>query len=112
MKSSAGRIVNMSSGLSLALYSDPKVGPNLPLLAVYASSKTALDSLTIQFAHELRGTPTKVNSADPGQVSTDLSGHRGDRTVEQEAAVAVRLALLPADGPTGGFFDEHGPALW
>jgi hypothetical protein len=24
----------------------------------------------------------------------------------------VRLATLPASGPTGGFFDENGPVPW
>jgi hypothetical protein len=51
-----------------------------------------------------------VNTADPGYTATDLNGFRGTRTVEQAAVVIARLATLPADGPTGGFFSEDGPA--
>jgi len=36
----------------------------------------------------------------------------GKRTVQQGAAVAVRYATLPADGPSGGFFNESGPVPW
>jgi len=81
-------------------------------LLAYNSSKSALNALTIQLAHELRDTPIKVNSADPGYVATDLNHHTGTRTVEQGARIAVELAALPADGPTGGFFDENGVVPW
>jgi NAD(P)-dependent dehydrogenase (short-subunit alcohol dehydrogenase family) len=43
-------------------------------------------------------------AADPGFTATDLNGHRGYQTVPQGAAAAIHLALLPDDGPTGGFF--------
>ena len=44
--------------------------------------------------------------------ATDLNNYRGYRTVEQAAAIAVRLATLGADGPTGTFQDENGPVPW
>jgi NAD(P)-dependent dehydrogenase (short-subunit alcohol dehydrogenase family) len=112
-KSEAGRIVNMSSGLgSLAQTSDPD-GPFAAVnLLAYNSSKSALNALTVQFAVELRGTPIKVNAADPGYVATDLNEHRGYRTVEQGAQTPVRLATLPADGPTGGYFNDEGIVPW
>ncbi|HZC26098.1 MAG TPA: SDR family oxidoreductase [Actinopolymorphaceae bacterium] len=109
----AGRIVNVSSGLgSLALTSDP-AGPYaaFPLLA-YNSSKSALNAVTVSFANELRDTPIKVNAADPGYCATDLNGHAGPRTPAQGAVAAVRLALLPDDGPTAGFFSEDGTESW
>jgi NAD(P)-dependent dehydrogenase (short-subunit alcohol dehydrogenase family) len=112
-KSEAGRIVNMSSGLgSLTQASDPD-GPfrSVNLLA-YNSSKTAVNALTVQFATELLGTSIKVNAADPGYVATDLNEHRGYRTVEQGATAPVRLATLPADGPSGGYFNEDGIVPW
>jgi NAD(P)-dependent dehydrogenase (short-subunit alcohol dehydrogenase family) len=112
-KSSAGRVVNMSSGLgSLTLASEPGwefAGINL---LAYNSSKSALNAVTVQVAKELRDTPIKVNAADPGYTATDLNNHQGTRDVEQGARAAVRLATLPADGPTGGFFDEDGPLPW
>ncbi|MEE6257793.1 SDR family oxidoreductase [Plantactinospora sonchi] len=109
----AGRIVNLSSGLgSLTLTSDPehRYG-QFPLLA-YNSSKSALNAVTVSYASELRSTPIKVNAADPGYCATDLNGHSGPRTPAQGAIAAVRLATLPADGPTGGFFSEDGPEPW
>jgi NAD(P)-dependent dehydrogenase (short-subunit alcohol dehydrogenase family) len=113
LKSEAGRIVNMSSGLgSLERNSDKYWEASGTKLLAYNSSKTALNALTLQFAYELRKTAIKVNSAAPGFVATDLNQHRGTRTVEQGARAPVRLATLPADGPTGGFFDEDGPLPW
>lgn len=112
-KSDAGRIVNLSSGLgSLAQNSDPNYEYAQFNLLAYNSSKTALNAMTIQFAHELKDTPIKVNAADPGYVATDINDHRGSRTVEQGATAPVRLATLPDDGPTGGYFDENGIVPW
>jgi NAD(P)-dependent dehydrogenase (short-subunit alcohol dehydrogenase family) len=112
-KSDAARIVNISSGLgSLTQNSDPGYQLARAKLLAYNSSKSALNALTIQFAHELRDTPIKVNSADPGYVATDLNHQTGTRTVEQGARAAVTLATLPADGPTGGYFDEDGAVPW
>ena len=112
-KSPAGRIVNMSSGLgSLAANSDP----NSPYAAIkplaYNSSKAALNMLSVIFAAALKDTGIKVNAADPGYTATDLNQNSGPRTVEQAATEPVRLATLPEDGPTGGFFDENGPVAW
>jgi NAD(P)-dependent dehydrogenase (short-subunit alcohol dehydrogenase family) len=112
-KSEAGRIVNMSSGLgSLTQASDPDGPFRLVNLLAYNSSKTAVNALTVQFATELLGTSIKVNAADPGYVATDLNEHRGYRTVEQGATAPVRLATLPADGPSGGYFNEDGIVPW
>ncbi|MCM3630579.1 SDR family oxidoreductase [Paenibacillus glycanilyticus] len=114
-KSPAGRIANLSSGLaSLTEYNTPdsdaeKYGLNL---LAYMSSKTAVNALTVLFAKELKDTPIKVNSADPGYTATDLNGHTGYRTVEQGAFIVVKLTTLPSDGPNGGFFDENGVIPW
>jgi NAD(P)-dependent dehydrogenase (short-subunit alcohol dehydrogenase family) len=71
-----------------------------------------MNMLTVQLAYELRGTAIKVNSSNPGYTATDLNGHQGHQTVEEGAAETVRLALLPSDGPTGGFFETSGPDPW
>ena len=112
-KSEAGRVVNLSSGLgSLTQNSDP----NWPFAGVkpmaYNSSKAALNMVTVIFAAELKDTAIKVNAADPGYTATDLNHNSGTRTVEQGAIAAVRLATLPAEGPTGGYFDEDGIVPW
>lgn len=111
--SAAGRVVNVSSGLgSLTLNSDPDFEFAAVKLLAYNSSKTALNSLTVQFAYELRDTSIKINSADPGFTATDLNGNRGTRTVEQAAGIIIKLATLDESGPTGGFFDENGIVPW
>ncbi len=112
-KSTAGRIVNISSSLgSLTLNSDPNFEfANFKLIA-YNSSKTALNALTVLFAAELKDTPIKVNAADPGYTATDINQNQAHRTVQQGAIAAVKLATLPEDGSTGGFFDENGLVPW
>jgi NAD(P)-dependent dehydrogenase (short-subunit alcohol dehydrogenase family) len=112
-KSSAGRIVNVSSGLgSLEHNGNPAWKSANHKYLGYSASKAALNMLTVQLAFELRDTGIKVNSADPGFTATDLNQHRGYQTVEQGAAEAVRLALLPQNGPTGGFFSSAGREPW
>ena len=112
-KSQSGRIVNVSSGLgSLTLNADPssRYAPVKPL--GYNTSKAALNMLTIHLAYELRETKIKVNSADPGYTATDLNGNSGPQTIPEGAAEAIRLALLPEDGPTGTYSDSQGIVPW
>lgn len=112
-ESASGRIVNISSSLgSLALNADPQSELAGYKMVAYNSSKTAVNALTILFAHELRDTPIKVNSADPGYMATDMTGNQGPRSPKQGAAIVVRLATLPEDGPTGGYFNENGALPW
>ena len=111
-RSAAPRIVNMSSSVgSLTLQHTPGAQTG-PIAAGYAPSKSFLNALTVQYAKELAGTGILVNAACPGFVATDLNGFRGVRTPQQGAAVAIRLATLPDDGPTGGFFDDGGVVPW
>ena len=70
----------------------------------YSAAKAALNMLTVQLAFELRGTGIKVNSVSPGFIATDMNAHRGTGDGGGRSAGPVRLALLPPDGPTGGFF--------
>ena len=105
------RIVNVSSiAGSLATVSDP--ANTDPIAAGYAPSKTALTSLTLQYARGLAPEGILVNAVCPGFVATDLNGFRGTRTPAQGAIAAVRMATIPADGPTGTFSDEDGPLPW
>ena len=113
LASPAPRIVNLSSRLGSSALATTPGGPiqARPLLG-YNTAKAALNSLTIQFANQLAGTPVKINAADPGYVRTDMTRNDGSRTPAQGAVVAIRLATLPDDGPSGGFFDERGPIPW
>ena len=112
-ESPAGRIVNVSSRIgSLSAITDPA----FPMRGIggvaYGPSKTALNAVTIAFAHELEGTTVKVNLACPGWTATDLNGHSGPRTVAEAAREPVRLALLGPDGPTGTFSNDAGSIPW
>ena len=104
-------VVNVSSGLgSLAATNDPdRVEFGVAALD-YNSSKTALIMVTSQYAKAYPG--IRFNAVDPGYTATDLNGNTGHNTVEDGADIIVRMALIDADGPTGGFFDEAGPAAW
>lgn len=112
-KSKHGRIVNVSSGLgSITLASQPD-SPTSQFLALgYNTSKSALNSMTVQFANELKGTPIKVNAICPGYCATDLNGHSGPRTAAQGAVAAIQYATIGDDGPTGGYFNEDGRMPW
>ena len=112
-KSAAGRIVNLSSSLgSHTLQADPADSLGGYKVLGYDASKSALNMFTIELAAELRDTPIKVNSACPGWVKTGMGGPNAPGTVEQGADTPVWLATLPADGPTGGFFNSRKPVPW
>lgn len=86
-------------------------------MGAYRSSKTALNELTVLYANALADSGIKVNALAPGLRRTALNGparsspSAGDPA--EATAGAVRLALLPDDGPTGGFFSWDGtPVPW
>ena len=111
-RSAAPRIVNMSSSVgSLTLQNAPDAMTG-PISAAYSPSKSFLTAVTVQYAKELHDTNVLINAACPGFVATDLNGFRGVRTPEEGAAIALRLATLPDDGPTGGMFDDAGAVPW
>jgi NAD(P)-dependent dehydrogenase (short-subunit alcohol dehydrogenase family) len=105
----AARVVNVTSRRGSIGEEGAWVGQ--PVMS-YSSSKTALNAITVHYARALAGTPIKVNGAAPGHVATDFNGFRGTRTPEQGAAVALRLATLPADGPTGAVFEDDTRLAW
>jgi NAD(P)-dependent dehydrogenase (short-subunit alcohol dehydrogenase family) len=109
------RIVNISSGTgSLAWATGPQF-PHQGTHAAYRSSKAALNALTIYYAHALADDRIKVNALAPGLRRTDLNATAAasDGDPAEAAAGAVRLALLPDDGPSGEFFSWDGtPVPW
>ncbi|HEY3259494.1 MAG TPA: SDR family oxidoreductase [Pseudonocardiaceae bacterium] len=110
-RSAAPRVVMVSSGMgSIAITSDPERVESTIIGLGYPSSKTALNMITTQYAKALPG--FRVNAADPGYTATDLNGHRGVQTVAEGSDAIVSLATVAPDGPTGGFFDRHGPVPW
>ena len=111
-RSAAPRIVNMSSSVGSLTLQTTTTDQTGPISVAYAPSKTFLNAVTVQYAKELRETNILINAACPGFCATDLNGFRGFRTPAQGAATAIRLASLPDDGPTGGFFDDEGVVPW
>ena len=111
------RIVNISSGNSSLTGS---TGPDAQFNttgsgAAYRSSKTALNALTLFYAQALAPEGFRVNALAPGLRKTDLAPRAAasDGDPAEAAAGAVRLALLPDDGPTGEFLSWDGtPVPW
>jgi NAD(P)-dependent dehydrogenase (short-subunit alcohol dehydrogenase family) len=112
-RASGARVVNMSSPLgSLTLRADRESIISKVGLLAYSSSKAALNVITMMYANELREHGILVNAANPGFVATDLNTHTGTRSAEQGAAIAVHLATLDRDGPTGAFLGDDGAVPW
>ncbi|HMV85994.1 MAG TPA: SDR family oxidoreductase [Blastocatellia bacterium] len=114
-KSEAGRIVNLTSILgSLAMHSNPKspIAGASSSGSAYNASKAAVNMFTVNLANELKGTPIKVNAAHPGWVKTDMGGEEAPLDVTEGAKTSVALALLPEDGPTGGYFHLGQTLPW
>jgi len=109
----SGRIVNHSSVMgSMAVMGDSNSLPLEFVTPVYCSSKAALNMLTVTMARTLEGTNVKVNSAHPGWVKTDMGTEQAPMEIVDGAKTAVALALLPDDGPTGGFFHMGETLPW
>ncbi|PPJ33135.1 SDR family NAD(P)-dependent oxidoreductase [Nocardia nova] len=111
-RSAAPRIVNMSSSVGSLTLQTTSGADTGPISAAYAASKTFLNAVTVQYVKELADTDILINSGCPGYTATDLNGFRGVRTPQQGAAIAIHLATLPDDGPTGGFFSDAGTVPW
>ena len=111
-RSASPRIVTMSSSVGSLTRQAAADGRTGPISGAYAPSKTFLNAVVLQYAKELADTNILINLACPGFVATDLNGFRGTRTPEQGAAIAIRLATLPDDGPSGGYFEDAGVIPW
>jgi NAD(P)-dependent dehydrogenase (short-subunit alcohol dehydrogenase family) len=80
--------------------------------SAYRISKAALNALTRRLAEELKERRVLVNAVCPGWVRTRMGGSSAPRSVEQGADTIVWAALLPPEGPTGGFFSDREPIDW
>ena len=99
-----GRIVNLSSGWGA--HAQGLGGPG-----AYGVAKAALNALTHALPRDLPP-GVKINACDPGWVATGMGGAGAPLTPEEGADTPLWLALLPDDGPTGGFFRKRQPAEW
>jgi NAD(P)-dependent dehydrogenase (short-subunit alcohol dehydrogenase family) len=100
-----GRIVNVSSGMGQLA----EMGGFWP---AYRMSKSALNALTRLTAKELAGSPIKINAVCPGWCRTAMGGDDATRSADEGAQGIVWAALLPDDGPSGGFFRDGKPLDW
>ena len=103
-RSGHARVVNVSSESG----SLSSMGAGTP---AYSVSKAALNALTRVLAAELQSDRILVNSVCPGWVATDMGGP-GGRPVADGAASVMWAALLPDDGPSGGFFRDGRQLQW
>ncbi|MBO9600815.1 MAG: SDR family oxidoreductase [Cohnella sp.] len=110
--SPAGRIVNQSSilGSMSTILNDEMYG--LASAPAYTASKAALNAWTAQLSIRLRGTSVKVNACHPGWVKTDMGGPGAMMEIQEGAESAVRLATLPGDGHSGGFYHKQEALPW
>ena len=99
-----GRVVMVSSGLGT--FSRGMLGH-----PCYAISKAALNALTVKLAQAAPDC-VKINAVRPGWVKTRLAGAMGKDSVEVGAGRVVHLAMLPDDGPTGGYFRGKRSSRW
>jgi NAD(P)-dependent dehydrogenase (short-subunit alcohol dehydrogenase family) len=99
-----GRIVNLSSGWGS--FAEGLEGPG-----AYGIAKAALNALTRALPRDLPP-GVKINAVCPGWVATRMGGAAAPLTPEEGADTALWLALLPEDGPTGGFFRRRQPIAW
>nr|XP_043613656.1 (+)-neomenthol dehydrogenase-like [Erigeron canadensis] len=72
------------------------------LLSAYMVSKAIVNAYTRILANKYQS--LCINAFNPGFTKTDMTRHKGMYTVEEGARGAVRLALIPDDGPSGCFF--------
>ncbi|WP_420460705.1 SDR family NAD(P)-dependent oxidoreductase [Neolewinella sp.] len=104
-KGGGGRVVNVSSASGSFVES----WPGTP---AYAVTKAALNMLTLKLSADLANDKILVNAVCPGWVRTRMGGQNAPRSVEEGAHSILWAALLPDDGPTGGFFRDGERLPW
>ena len=108
LESPGSRIVNLSSELgSIGLHADCHSPVYHLKKFAYNSSKTIVNQFTVHLAEKLKGQNIKINAVSPGWVKTDMGTQYAPLEVSEGAAIIVRAALLPDDGPSGCFFTHE-----
>ncbi|KAJ7451608.1 hypothetical protein FB451DRAFT_1525012 [Mycena latifolia] len=107
-----GAILNISSGLgSLAWHTER---PPPPIYPAYSSSKSALNSLTLQWAiqEEQKGSGIRVVSICPGLNATNLNGYIEGGVSPAEGCKIIVKTALEKEGRSGVFFNKDGDKKW
>jgi NAD(P)-dependent dehydrogenase (short-subunit alcohol dehydrogenase family) len=112
-ESPSARIVNVASGagshgdMDFGLTTSGGASPS------YGISKAAINALTSKLGAELEDSPILVNSVCPGLTATAPGMEAmGARPIPDGARSIVWAALIPDDGPSGGFFRDGKPLPW
>jgi NAD(P)-dependent dehydrogenase (short-subunit alcohol dehydrogenase family) len=103
---SPGKIVMISSGGGVL---DGEVAGWSP---AYCVSKTLLNAITKQLAHEFKDKNISVNAVCPGWVRTDLGGAGATRSVEKGAETPVWLSSEASQDLSGNFFRDKKVISW
>ncbi|MBW8705709.1 C-factor [Streptomyces sp. MBT84] len=112
------RIVNVSSTTaSFALSSaGTDLGGDADHRIAYATSKAALNMVTVQYARAFAADPQlahiKINSVTPGYVATDMNEGEGHRSIAEGARGIIKFATAAGHEGTGGFHNEQGTVPW
>jgi NAD(P)-dependent dehydrogenase (short-subunit alcohol dehydrogenase family) len=104
-KSSAARIINISSGYG-------EVGGLSQAVPSYCLSKLTLNGVTIMLDQALRSEGIAVYVMCPGWVRTDMGGANASRSVEEGADTAVWLATDAPQSLSGKFFRDRKVVGW
>jgi len=110
-RSTAPRVVNLSSRRGSITEAVLRVSPR-PEPMAYFASKAAVNAVTVAVAKQLAAYGGKVNSVAPGRCATDMTGGAGPRSAADGARIAVAMALLGGDGPSGAFLSDEGTVAW
>lgn len=105
LKSSAGRIVNVSSGGGQL----SAIGTWAP---AYCASKTTLNAITCLLAAALKDRGIAVNSVCPGWCRTEMGGSSAPRSVAEGAAGIVWLAADAPQDQSGLFWRDGEVIPW
>jgi NAD(P)-dependent dehydrogenase (short-subunit alcohol dehydrogenase family) len=105
LKSSAGRIINVSSGAGQL----SEMGTWSP---AYAVSKTSLNAITCLLAASLKDKGTAVNSVCPGWCRTEMGGAGAPRSVGEGADGIVWLAADAPQQKSGLFWRDREIISW
>jgi NAD(P)-dependent dehydrogenase (short-subunit alcohol dehydrogenase family) len=110
-RSAAPRVVNLSSRRGSIGEAVKRTTPQPEPLAYFAS-KAAVNAVTVAFAKDLAAHGGKVNAVAPGRCATDMTGNEGPRSAADGAGIAVAMAVIGDDGPTGAFLSDEGAVAW
>ncbi|KAJ6584115.1 hypothetical protein DFH09DRAFT_266784 [Mycena vulgaris] len=106
-----GAILNISSKLGSLAWHTERPPPRV--FGAYSASKSALNSLTLQWAieEEAKGSGIRVVSICPGFNATNLNQYTGTMSPSEGCKVIVNTALEKG-GRSGVYFNKEGDIAW